>query len=77
MGGRVYDYVPAAWNMSNEPDFKFPEADRAVVCKVLTLDIGVEVPEQDLNHYHVFHSNAVLKGVQQFWGIWGWKYLEG
>jgi hypothetical protein len=73
MGGRVYEYAPVLWAMSNEPDFKLPDGGRPVVCKVMTMANGDELP--DSRRYRACLDGG-LDWSRHFWGIWGWKYLE-
>jgi hypothetical protein len=70
MGGRVHEYVPLDWVMSDQADFTLPEEGRPVVVKVLTMNNGVEVPiRARYAAYLSFDSRYT-------WGLWGWKYLE-
>lgn len=71
IGGRVYDYTPVDWRVSNKEGFKPPEEGRPVVVKIFTMVNGVEVPERA--RYAAYLSFTVTSCI---WGLWGWKYLE-
>jgi len=69
-GGKVYEYVPLGWMMSDQPGFTLPEEGRPVAVKVMTMDNGIEVPERA-------RYASYLSFTQRYsWGLWGWKYLE-
>lgn len=73
IGGKIYEYVPLGWMMSDQSGFTLPEEGRPVVVKILTMSNGEKLSEQ------ARYSACPRLGVQwmkQFWGLWGWKYLE-
>jgi len=74
-GGKVHEYVVLVdWLWSDGPGFELPEEGKAVVCKVMTMATGLEVP--DRMRYASYPSWSGMFGYPSMWGRWGWKYLE-
>lgn len=73
MGGRVHEYGPLDWVMSDQADFTLPEDGRPVVCKAMTMANGDELSES--RRYRVCLRDE-LNWTRQFWGVWGWRYFE-